>query len=97
MSLQEDVKVKNELKKPSLFKVVLLNDDYTDMDFVVEILIDIFHKQVSEAVNIMLSVHEQGRGICGVYTKEIAETKVAQVELRANENEFPLKAIIEEA
>ena len=78
------------------YKVVLLNDDFTSMDFVVEILMELFSHPLDSAINIMLSVHRDGRGICGVYTYEVAETKISQVKERAKENEYPLKAIMEE-
>ena len=78
------------------YKVVLLNDDFTSMDFVVEILMELFEHTVDSAINIMLQIHRSGRGVCGVYTYEIAETKIFQVEKRAKKNEYPLKAIMEE-
>lgn len=78
------------------YKVVLLNDDFTSMDFVVEILMEVFMHPLDSAINIMLNIHREGRGICGVYTYEIAETKISQVKKRAKENEYPLKAIMEE-
>jgi ATP-dependent Clp protease adaptor protein ClpS len=78
------------------YKVVLLNDDFTSMDFVVEVLMEIFSHPLDSAINIMLNVHRDGRGICGVYSFEIAETKISQVKKRAKENEYPLKAIMEE-
>lgn len=84
-------------KKPRMYKVFLLNDDYTTMDFVVDVLIEIFGKTYSEAVEIMLLVHKNGKGLCGIYTYEIAETKISQVRKRARENEFPLRAVMEEA
>jgi ATP-dependent Clp protease adaptor protein ClpS len=79
-----------------MYKVVLLNDDYTSMDFVVEVLVAVFHKSVSESTKIMLDVHHKGRGIVGIYTYDIASTKAAQVERIAEERGFPLKAIVEE-
>jgi len=81
---------------PKKYKVFLLNDDYTSMDFVVDILIGIFHKSYEEAEKVMLDIHKKERGLCGVYTYEIAETKVMQVLKRAKESGFPLKAIMEE-
>ena len=72
-------RTRQETKKPELFKVLLLNDDYTTMDFVVEILETVFHKQPAEAYRIMMAVHTQGKGLCGVYPHEVAETKVATV------------------
>jgi len=89
-------KIKTVKKKPKLYKVILLNDDYTPMEYVVRLLKMIFKKQESEAVNIMLMVHEKGSGICGVYTKEIAETKVFKVQTMAKKDQHPLKCIMEE-
>lgn len=89
--------VKDQLEEPKKYKVVLLNDDYSTMDFVIGVLIDIFHKPIDEAVNIMIQVHKEGRGICGVYTFDIAETKVTQVRKEAKKQDFPLRAIMEEA
>jgi ATP-dependent Clp protease adaptor protein ClpS len=88
-------RTREQLKKPELFKVLLLNDDYTTMDFVVEILESVFHKQPAEAFRIMMMVHTQGKGLCGVYPFEVAETKVASVVDRARENGFPLRAAME--
>jgi len=84
------------LQYPKKYKVYLLNDDYTSMDFVVEILMSIFHKSYQEAENIMLEVHKKDKGLCGVYIHEIAQTKVIQVAKKAKDNGFPLKAIFEE-
>ena len=88
-------RTQRETKKPELYKVLLLNDDYTTMDFVIEILESVFHKQPAEAYRIMMAVHTQGRGLCGVYPFEVAETKVATVVERARENGFPLRAAME--
>jgi ATP-dependent Clp protease adaptor protein ClpS len=85
-----------ELKKPSLYKVLLHNDDYTTMDFVVFVLQTIFHHTDQDALRIMLLVHQQGVGIAGVFTHEIAETKVAKVAQLAREHEFPLLCTMEE-
>jgi len=90
--LHEDI----SLKFPKKYKVYLLNDDYTSMDFVVDILMSIFHKSYEQAESIMLEIHKNERGLCGVYTHEIAETKVMQVTRRAKESGFPLKATMEE-
>lgn len=84
-----------ETKKPQLFKVLLLNDDYTTMDFVIEVLESIFHKQPADAFRIMMAVHTQGKGLCGVYPHEVAETKVDTVMERARDNGFPLRAAME--
>jgi ATP-dependent Clp protease adaptor protein ClpS len=88
-------RTRQETKKPELYKVLLLNDDYTTMDLVVEILESVFHKQPAEAYRIMMAVHIRGKGLCGVYPHEVAETKVATVIDRAKENGFPLLAAME--
>ncbi|MDQ3211139.1 MAG: ATP-dependent Clp protease adapter ClpS [Acidobacteriota bacterium] len=88
-------RTKQETKKPDLYRVLLLNDDYTTMDFVIEVLESIFHKQPAEAFRIMMAVHTQGKGLCGVYPHEVAETKVETVMERARENGFPLRAAME--
>lgn len=82
-------------KKPSLYRVMLLNDDYTPMEFVVFILERFFNKSREEATRIMLHVHQKGVGLCGVYTYEVAETKVAQVLDMAQRNEHPLQCVME--
>ena len=82
---------------PTLYKVVLLNDDYSTMDFVIHVLEDVFQKSPAEAYRIMMQVHVQGRGLAGAYPFEIAETKVATVALMAREAGFPLRAALEEA
>ena len=87
---------KEKVKKPPLFKVLLHNDDYTTMEFVVFILKAVFHKPEQEAVKIMLDVHQQGIGVAGVYTYEIAEAKVNKVAQMAQSNEFPLLCTIEQ-
>jgi ATP-dependent Clp protease adaptor protein ClpS len=84
-----------KLKKPPLYKVLMHNDDYTTREFVVEILRGVFHKAQEEAVQIMLHVHQNGVGVAGVYTYEVAEMKVRQVEALATEREFPLMLTIE--
>ncbi|MDE1937597.1 MAG: ATP-dependent Clp protease adapter ClpS [Alphaproteobacteria bacterium] len=88
-------KTRPKTKKPSLYKVLLLNDDYTPMEFVVHILERIFSKNRDEAVQIMLHVHRHGVGICGVFTFEVAETKVAQVIEFARRHEHPLQCTME--
>lgn len=86
-----------ELKEPSMYNVVLLNDDYTPMEFVVLILESYFAKSREAATRIMLNVHTQGKGICGTFTRDIAETKTAQVNDFARENNHPLLCTMEEA
>lgn len=81
---------------PRRYKVILHNDDYTSMDFVVEILMGVFRKSEEEAHALMLKIHEEGFAVCGVYTKEIAETKVEQVISLARADGFPLKCTMEE-
>jgi ATP-dependent Clp protease adaptor protein ClpS len=90
-------KVRPQVKKPQLYKVILHNDDYTTMEFVVTILESVFSKAPAEAHRIMMEVHTHGFGICGVYTYEVAETKIAMVHEEAREHGFPLRASMEEA
>ena len=85
-----------ELQEPKKYKVFLLNDDFSTMDFVIEVLIKVFRKSADEASTIMLNIHNKGREICGSYSHEIAYTKVAQVKSMAREKGFPLKAVMEE-
>ena len=92
LALQES---KPELKRPPLFKVVLINDDYTPMEFVVEVLEIFFRMNREQATHVMLTVHTQGKGVCGIYTRDIAETKAAQVNQYAREHEHPLLCEIE--
>jgi ATP-dependent Clp protease adaptor protein ClpS len=84
-----------KLARPRMFKVLLHNDDYTTREFVVEILIAVFHKKENEAIAIMLNVHQKGVGVAGIYTREVAETKVRIVEQLARSAEFPLRLSIE--
>ena len=90
-------KVKPKTKKPSMYKVIMLNDDYTPMEFVVHVLERFFSKTRDEATKIMLHVHQQGVGICGVFSYEIAETKVMQVIDCPQQNQHPLQCTIEKA
>ncbi len=92
LALQES---KPELKRPPLFKVVLINDDYTPMEFVVEVLQLFFRMNREQATHVMLTVHTQGKGVCGIFTRDIAETKAAQVNQYAREHEHPLLCEIE--
>ena len=85
-----------ELQEPSKYKVLLLNDDYTTMDFVVMILMVVFRKSLEEAQKIMLNIHKNGKGLCGIYAFEVAETKAAQVATMAEQHKFPLKCGLEE-
>ena len=86
---------KPKLKRPPLFKVLLINDDYTPMEFVVEVLESFFRMTREQATHVMLTVHTQGRGICGIYAKDIAETKAAEVNQYSRENQHPLLCEIE--
>jgi ATP-dependent Clp protease adaptor protein ClpS len=88
-------KTRAKTAKPPQYKVILLNDDYTPMEFVVEVLKVVFHKQHAEATRIMLHVHQNGMGVAGVYTFEIAETKVRTVEELAQQAQYPLKCTME--
>jgi ATP-dependent Clp protease adaptor protein ClpS len=90
-------KPKSETKTPPLYRVILVNDDYTPMDFVIHILQRFFSKEISEATKIMLDIHHQGAGICGTFSHEIAETKVYQVNQYSRQNQHPLKCVMEKA
>ena len=89
-------KQKLKIKKPPLYKVILLNDDFTPMEFVVHILTSFFKMNANSATRLMLQIHTQGNGVCGVYTREIAETKVADVNKYSREHKHPLLCIMEE-
>ena len=90
-----DSEIRDDVIEPPMYRVLLHNDDYTTMDFVVEILILVFNKSPEEAVNIMLNIHRKGIGLCGVYTYEVSETKVETVHAIAREQGFPLKCSME--
>jgi ATP-dependent Clp protease adaptor protein ClpS len=90
-------RVETEKREPPQYKVVLLNDDYTTMEFVVRVLESVFHRSPAEAYRIMMHVHLNGRGVAGVYPFEVAETKVETVTTLARQAEFPLRATLEEA
>lgn len=85
-----------EVSEPKKYKVFLLNDDYSTMDFVIDVLTKVFKKTVDQSTQIMLNIHNNGREVCGIYTHEIAATKVNQVKTLAREKGFPLKALMEE-
>lgn len=89
------LKTRSKTKKPSMYKVLMLNDDYTPMEFVVHILERVFNKTQEEATRIMLHVHQRGVGVCGVFTYEVAETKANQVMDLARQNQHPLQCTIE--
>lgn len=86
-----------DLLIPKEYHVFLLNDDYTSMDFVIDILMSVFHKKYHEAEQITIAIHDKGKGLCGTFSYEIAETKTMQVSKLAREKSFPLKATMEEA
>lgn len=88
---------KPRLKQPPQYQVVLIDDDYTPMDFVVDVLTQVFCMSQEKATQVMLKVHTEGRGICGVYTRDVAETKVHQVIAMARQNEHPLLCVMEKA
>ena len=91
-----DFSVELDVREPRKFKVLLHNDDYTTMEFVVEILRTVFRKNLEQATAVMAAVHERGLGVCGVYTEEVAETKVVQVHEKARAAGFPLRCSMEE-
>ena len=92
---EEMVGIEEDIDEPPMYSVLLLNDDYTTMEFVVQILMVVFHKPVAEASRVMLNVHRKGVGVCGVYPFEVAETKVEMVHAMAREHGFPLKCAME--
>jgi len=93
---RELTRIFEQVTRPPLYRVLLLNDDYTPMDFVVEVLVRFFKKSVPQANRVMMSVHQKGSGLCGVYTFEIAETKTAQVVGHARSSGYPLMCVMEE-
>ena len=95
-SLEPDTLTDEELGRPHLYQVLLHNDDYTTMEFVVSILMEIFHKSAEQATTVMLAVHAKGVGVAGVYPLELAETKVETVHQRAAEANFPLRCTLQE-
>ena len=97
MSTALDTETVTKLKVPSSYKVVLLNDDYTPMEFVVLVLKRVFHMDLEQATRVMLHVHQRGVGVCGVFSYEVAETKVGQVMDFARQNQHPLQCTLEKA
>ena len=95
ISTESETAVKERLKKPDMYRVVMLNDDFTPMNFVVDVVCKIFKKTEAEATEIMLSVHRKGSAICGVYTYEVAETKAAEVASCARHAGHPLQCTVE--
>jgi len=89
-------KVIDKLKEPKLYKVFLVNDDYSTMDFVIMVLMSIFHKSQAEANKLMTNIHKTGHGLCGIYPFEVAETKAAQVAVMAEKYRYPLQSKLEE-
>ena len=92
---KEDISSKSKSGNPPMYKVILYNDDYTTMEFVVEILMSVFGKSLEKATQMMLNVHNKGKEICGIYPRQIAETKVETVHNLASNKGFPLKSILE--
>jgi ATP-dependent Clp protease adaptor protein ClpS len=86
---------KTLVERPPMFKVIMLNDDYTPMEFVVEVLRQIFHQPQDEAISVMLQIHHQGAGLCGVFTCDVAETKIDMVANLARSHEYPLQCRME--
>ncbi|EPR31555.1 ATP-dependent Clp protease adapter protein clpS [Alkalidesulfovibrio alkalitolerans DSM 16529] len=91
-----DTLLDDEIREPRRYKVLLHNDHYTTMEFVVRVLVEVFHKNEAQATRIMLSVHNQGKGVCGIYTAEVAETKVNMVHNLAKQAGYPLRSSMEE-
>jgi len=91
-----EVDIGEQTKEPPLYRVLLLNDDYTTMEFVVQVLMTVFSKSVAEATRIMLDVHHRGSGVCGVYPFEVAETKVETVHSLAHQKGYPLRCVMEQ-
>lgn len=96
ISLKEEIReaVKSKTGKPKMFEVIMLNDDFTPMDFVVYLLKKYFHMSHELATDMMLKIHHEGEGVCGIYTKDIAETKMHDVILRCRANDYPTKIIL---
>lgn len=96
MSVEVEARTANELREPKLYRVYMLNDDYTTWDFCLRIITDVFHKSVKEADKITQDIHGKGKGLCGIYSYEIAETKADTVQRQAHKEGFPMRCSIEE-
>lgn len=98
-SFESEIKLKaaEKLLEPKMYRILMHNDHYTTMDFVIEVIMQIFHKPAAEATKIMLDIHKKGMGVCGVYTYDIAVTKISEVHKMAKKRQFPLKCSYEEA
>lgn len=96
MAVELEEQIKSHLKKPKRYVVFMLNDDYTTWDFCIRIITSVFHKSVDEADRITQDIHRNGKGLCGVYTHEIAETKADQVQTQAKQEGYPMRCLIEE-
>ncbi len=95
-NIENELDTRLALDEPKQYKVLLHNDDYTSMEFVIEVLMHLFHRTLADAERIMLDIHKKEKGVCGIYTHQIAETKVHQVKELAKANGFPLLATMEE-
>lgn len=93
---ESDVDVESIVDEPKMKKVYLINDDYSTMEFVVDVLMEIFEKSHEEAIALMLKIHKENRGLCGIYPYDIAETKANKVSVKARENGFPLQVVLED-
>ena len=93
---EEQIQLEERTKEPPKYKVILLNDDYTTFDFVIHVLVVVFKKPHLEAIQITMDVHKRGHGLCGIYTKEIAETKVETVHQMSEAAGYPLRCVMEE-
>ncbi len=89
------IEILEKIQEPIRYKVILLNDDYTTQEFVMEVLQIVFHKEFEESLNLMLQIHHNGKGVCGIYPYDIAEIKAVQVRKMAKEKQYPLRAILE--
>lgn len=95
MQIDPSTETLEKIQEPICYRVILLNDDYTTQEFVMKVLQSVFHKNFEESLNLMLQIHHNGRGVCGIYPYDIAEIKVAKVRQMAKEQQYPLRAILE--